>query len=111
MNASDELLKEIPFGNNIERAYIEYGSDVYYLDKNYSPEEYKKFFKLLDFDYDNGFGEQCLDGKVWLANGDWLEREEYDGSEWWELKTSPTVPEFFRTLPVGKKVGKFVPSS
>lgn len=112
INASEELLKAIPFGNDIERACIQVDPDydsctTYYLDKYYLPEDYKKFFELLDFEYENGFGRQRLDGTVWLADGSWLERGEYDGSEWWEWKRSPDVPEFFRTLPVNGKVGKF----
>ena len=112
MNASDELLKALPCGNDIERAYIEVDIDYdntrnYYLDKYYLPEDYKKFFELLDFDYENGFGRQHIDGTVWLADGSWLERGEYDGSEWWEWKRSPDIPEFFKTLTVNRKVGQF----
>lgn len=43
--------------------------------------------------YDNSYGTQELFGIVWMNNGDWLERHEYDGSEWWEYKTCPDIPE------------------
>ena len=43
--------------------------------------------------YDNGHGGQELFGMIWIKNGDWIERGEYDGSEWWEYKTCPEVPD------------------
>lgn len=51
---------------------------------------WKSFAKLANIDYDSGYGgeEIRLDlvvvGKNW-----WLERHEYDGSEWWEFKKLP----------------------
>ena len=51
--------------------------------------------KDLDFQYDNGFGIQWLTGTIWMVNGDWIERGEYDGSEWWEYKKCPLIPESF----------------
>ena len=42
--------------------------------------------------YDNSYGGQELFGMIWMKNGDWLERGEYDGSEWWEYKTCPEIP-------------------
>lgn len=38
---------------------------------------------LLDFEYNSGYGTQHLFGVVWLSDGTWFERREYDGSEWW----------------------------
>lgn len=61
---------------------------------NYTPEELEEFMNMLDFDYDDGYGMQYLDGIVWLENGTWLERGEYDGSEWWYLKSTPVIPAF-----------------
>ena len=43
--------------------------------------------------YDNSYGTQELFGIIWMNNCDWLERHEYDGSEWWEYKTCPDIPE------------------
>lgn len=45
----------------------------------------------LDIEYDNGYGGQELFGRVWLTNDAWLERGEYDGSEWWNVKTFPNI--------------------
>ena len=47
---------------------------------------------FLDRQYDAGYGGQLLGGCVWLSDGTWLTRREYDGSEWWERHECPTVP-------------------
>ena len=41
--------------------------------------------------YDAGFGAQHVATDLVLVGDDWwIERCEYDGSEWWECKTIPT---------------------
>lgn len=48
------------------------------------------FAAAADFDYDNGFGVNEIPmGLVVVGSDWWLERHEYDGSEWWELKRRP----------------------
>lgn len=64
----------------------------YLLKVGYSPEEYELFLNSLNFNYDDGFGSQELFGIVWLTNGTWLSRGEYDGSEWLEHNELPTIP-------------------
>lgn len=44
----------------------------------------------LGFWYDSSYGGQELFGWVLFKDGTWLERDEYDGSEWWDYKTPPT---------------------
>lgn len=46
----------------------------------------------LDFDYDNGYGRQELEGTIWYADGTWSDRGEYDGSEWWAHRKCPSLP-------------------
>lgn len=48
---------------------------------------------FLKRSYDPGFGSQKLDGTVWLSDGTWLTRGEYDGSEWWERHSCPAMPD------------------
>ena len=60
---------------------------------NYSNVEYETFLKELDFEYDNGYGILELSGLVWFDDNSWLERREYGGSEWWEYKQYPEIPE------------------
>lgn len=53
----------------------------------------------LNFDYDAGYGSQELFGVVYCKNSNnrpvWLTREEYDGSEWWNINT---IPEFYNNI-------------
>ena len=98
MNAREELIKLV--SNKIKCAQIQYGYDWgnqeqthFVLKVGYSDEEYEQFLKSLDFNYDNGYGGQQLFGIVWFEDGTWLERGEYDGSEWWEHKILPPIPD------------------
>lgn len=55
----------------------------------------KKFFEeAKDESYYDGFGGNCanLELKIVFKDGTWLERHEYDGSEWWEYKSTPIKP-------------------
>ena len=51
--------------------------------------------KVLDIDYDDGYGSQeiAADLVVAFTDGGFLRREEYDGSEWWEYEPPFRVPE------------------
>lgn len=51
------------------------------------------FWKLADQNYDDGFGIAWVNMKLKVVGKDWwLERAEYDGSEWWEFKEYPKTP-------------------
>ena len=51
---------------------------------------WEDFAKLADKEYDEGFGcAEVEDIVIIFKNGTWLERHEYDGSEWWEYKKTP----------------------
>lgn len=44
--------------------------------------------------YNSGFGgQEVAKDLVIVGDGWWLERDEYDGSEWWSFKTTPDVPD------------------
>ena len=58
----------------------------------HTDEEYHKFLEALNFTYDAGYGGQELFGTVWLEDGTWLSRGEYDGSEWWNHHKVPEIP-------------------
>lgn len=57
------------------------------------------FMKYADVEYDGGFGRQEVptDLKV-IGDNWWLERHEYDDSEWWEFKTLPVIPDEIRPI-------------
>ncbi len=49
------------------------------------------FAKLAGFNYDDGYGGNEIESDLIVVGDDWwLERGEYDGSEWWEFKTMPS---------------------
>ena len=96
MNAKNELLQELE-GKNIKCAQIAH--DYYRMEKkeinlkvNFSENDFKEFLNKLDFEYDDGFGTQELHGLVWLEDGTWLSRHEYDGAENWEHNKLPEIP-------------------
>lgn len=62
-----------------------------------SVENFKEIAKATD--YDSGYGSQAIARDlVIVGNGWWLEREEYDGSEWWTFMTQPTRPRTEKTV-------------
>ena len=44
---------------------------------------------MKTIDYDDGYGSQELGGTIVFKDSSWLERGEYDGSEWWDYKSTP----------------------
>lgn len=52
--------------------------------------EFEKQSRFIE--YDNGYGSPEVPEDLVVVGVDWwLERAEYDGSEWWEYKTLPTL--------------------
>jgi hypothetical protein len=98
INAKQEFLKYV--GDTVVCADIEYRpiwsddtSKTFILKCGHTKEEFDQFLDSLDFEYDNGYGSQVLFGTVWFRDGSWMERGEYDGSEWWELRRRPEIPQ------------------
>lgn len=53
-----------------------------------------KFEAIADFEYDDGYGGNEIHSSAKIVGPDWwLERGEYDGSEWWEFKRRPEQPD------------------
>lgn len=52
--------------------------------------------------YNNGYGISEINDDLKVVGKDfWLERHEYDGSEWWEYKEQPVMPQPISTLDIG----------
>jgi len=69
-------------------------SDVRWVGSPYNSFSWVDFEGLADFEYDSGYGENEISTELLVVGEDWwLERAEYDGSEWWEFKTTPIKPE------------------
>jgi len=103
MNAKIELLQAIG-GRMIRCALItsapywhEEGDPSYVkavLKEGYGKEDIDSFLSVLNgVNYDSSYGSQELFGTVWFEDGTWMERGEYDGSEWWEIRKMPAIPE------------------
>lgn len=58
---------------------------------------FAEFAKEASFEYDASYGavEVNPDLKI-VGDGWWLERASYDGSEWWEFRAPPVIPELKR---------------
>ena len=56
---------------------------------------WEQFEKIADCDYYSGFGIAVIheDLTIIFKDGTWFERAEYDGSEWWEYKRAPNIPQ------------------
>lgn len=49
--------------------------------------------KLLNIEYDDGYGgAEVPESFIIVGDNWWIERHEYDGSEWWEYKEMPKLP-------------------
>ena len=54
---------------------------------------WKDFEKFADTLYDSGYGGENVATDMLVVGKDfWLERREYDGSEWWQYKQTPIKP-------------------
>jgi len=96
-NAKQELLRILEGKASVKCASIansDWDEDKkkVVLKLNYAETDYEQFLKELDFEYDSEYGGQELFGTVWLDDGTWLSRGEYDGAEWWEHNVLPAIP-------------------
>ncbi len=91
-----KLCDVIPYSPSKETDCRKRFNETIELKENYDEEELTNFLSDLDFEYDSGYGQQELYGIIWLADGSWLSREEYDGSEWWQHNFLPLVPSYLQ---------------
>ena len=95
-NAKEELLSIVdskavmPY---ILCAYIRLDSSdkTIVLKRGYTDDELAAFMCKLDFEYNHSYGVQEVYGTVWFKDGTWMDRCEYDGSEWWEYRRCPDI--------------------
>ena len=59
-------------------------------------DELQFLYNLSQINYDSGYGGQELFGIIVFKDCTWLERHEYDGSEWWERKELPLEEDYFK---------------
>ena len=69
-------------------------SDIRFIEGNGYEIKLENFMEIASkYNYDDGYGwqEVPIDLKI-VGDNWWLERHEYDGSEWWEYKQRPARP-------------------
>lgn len=67
--------------------------DVLWVGSTEAYSTWKEFERVANIEYDNGYGGNEIAGNLIVVGKDWwLERGEYDGSEWWNFKTIPIKP-------------------
>lgn len=102
-NAKEEFLHAVKNLARVKCAYVwiedfddkvpQKSNEPIVLKLNYTDKDFSEFVNKLDFEYDGGYGIQTIYGTVWLEDGTWVNRGEYDGSEWWEHHKCPDIPE------------------
>ena len=77
------------------KVYDKNPSDVKWIGSlSYGYFDWEYFSKIANIDYDDGFGGQEVASDLKIVGDNWwLERHEYDGSEWWEYKSLPNKPD------------------
>ena len=87
----EEVMKDC----NIVWAYVDCRTSHLMLPSGYSEDELCVFLEsLLKVNYYAGFGGQELYGEIAYNDGTWMERGEYDGSEWWNHQKYPKEPDW-----------------
>ena len=66
------------------------------LNVGFTHDDFKDFVEKLDFEYDEDFGSQQLDGIIWFTDGTWASR----GPEWWDYNKCPEIPKELDLSPV-----------
>jgi len=85
---------------NIIKFFGKFQKDVEWVGTQHVFMSWGSFKKWADVDYDNSFGGEVINPDLLVVGEDWwLERHEYDGSEWWEYKEKPEKPLHKQTLP------------
>ena len=67
-------------------------SEVFTLRTDFTDADLQSFWNFIDQVYDDGYGSQEFFGTIWLKDGSWLSRGEYDGREWWRHNKRPLIP-------------------
>jgi hypothetical protein len=89
MNAKKELLDHI---GDREVKYVRVIHEINYTEEETIEGTLDEVLPRLDFEYDSGWGSQELEGTIWYSDETWSDRGEYDGSEWWEHRECPSLP-------------------
>lgn len=85
-NLKNETLNALKENNKTPEDVLWIGDETCRLPLN-------SFWDMADREYDDSYGCPEVNMDLLVVGSDWwLERHEYDGSEWWEFKTLPKMP-------------------
>jgi hypothetical protein len=102
MNAKEELIEMIRDSNKTLQDVVAYNIQLETI-VDWDEEPNTNCFNIvgtnlteeelnhIDMEYDAGYGSQELYGIVLFNDNTWLQRAEYDGSEWWVHMYPPTI--------------------
>ena len=98
INAKDEFLDEIKGKDLLCCEVATFGKPTRFLclKIGYSEQDFNQFIKLLDFDYDEIFGNFFLRGTIWYCNNTWSERRFLNGREWWNYVNGLPIPDYLK---------------
>lgn len=104
-NAREEFEKHVGNKSGVQCAMLSWGDsecswpgeevERVLLHPGFTEKDYNDFLNRINENYNAGYGCQELFGTIWYTDDTWSDRREYDGSEWWEHQTCPTLPEEF----------------
>lgn len=105
-NLLEETIIELESNGKTSDDVLWVGRNYIKWDKSYKNSEqivykstWEDFYSKANFEYDAGYGSAEIPMDLIIVGKDfWLERSEYDGSEWWEFKTMPEEPTETRKL-------------
>ena len=87
MNLLQETKDTLKENGKTIRDILWVGSENFYVDLI-------EFIEVADVEYDGSYGaSEVAEDLIVVGKDWWLERHEYDGSEWWEFKTMPKKPD------------------
>ena len=104
INLLEETIAELQANGKQESDVLWVGDAYYNFNHDAHPyisykSTWEDFCSKANFEYNNGYGGNEISMNLIVVGKDfWLERHEYDGSEWWEFKTMPIEPEETREL-------------
>lgn len=90
------------FSFDKDYSWKEEETNVFELKPLYKEEDYNKLLEFLDRKYDSGYGGQNLFGTIYCEDGVWIDRGEYDGSEWYNVHKYPSLRDSFDEIDVLK---------
>ena len=77
--------------------WMEYNCSIGYHKEYEYYMTWEDFASMANRFYDNGYGGTKVKDRLQIVGKNWwLERHEYDGSEWWEFKSLPKKPKEYK---------------